>query len=116
MTGKGKNNRVSHAKDAQGEDDATKRAIPDYHDRFVRALLSDPEQASALLHDHLPSVITDRLADSLPEVCKDSYIDEALCLSQSEGISIAKCEGGFASRGKRDVYQIGRYTCRVEQT
>jgi len=84
MTGKDKKNRVSHAKDAQGEEGATKRAIPDYHDRFVRALLSDPEQASALLHDHLPSAIADRLAKIPPEVCKDSHIDEALHLSQSD--------------------------------
>ncbi|MBF0310425.1 MAG: Rpn family recombination-promoting nuclease/putative transposase [Magnetococcales bacterium] len=48
------------------------------HDRFVKALLSDPESAGTLLRERLPPVIAERLSDEAPELVEGTFVDETL--------------------------------------
>ena len=68
--------------DAQQTSDA--KDLQKHHDRFVRALLSNPERAAAFLHDHLPKNIANRLDDKPPVAMEGSFIDQNLRLNQSD--------------------------------
>ncbi|MBF0605906.1 MAG: Rpn family recombination-promoting nuclease/putative transposase, partial [Nitrospirae bacterium] len=48
------------------------------HDRFVRALLSDPERAGALLRERLPKEIAELLSPEPLRLVDGSFVDEAL--------------------------------------
>lgn len=54
------------------------------HDTLFRALLGHSRRAAELLHAHLPSAITVRLADRLPERVDGTFVDERLRNSQSD--------------------------------
>lgn len=48
------------------------------HDRFLKALLSDPQQAGTLLRERLPKAIAECLTDDPPELVEGSFVDEEL--------------------------------------
>ena len=48
------------------------------HDRFVKALLSDPKKAGAFLREWLPKEIAALLSPELPELVPGSFVDEKL--------------------------------------
>ena len=77
-----------------GDEGSGARGLTNPHDRFVRALLSNPERASALLRDHLPPEIVDRLADGPPVALEGSYISEELRLSQSDQLFEVQLRSG----------------------
>ena len=58
--------------------------LPNPHDKFFRALLSDPDRAHDFLRDHLPNSIAGRLTNDPPEIMEGSFVDEALAGSQSD--------------------------------
>jgi len=69
----------------------------DPHDRLLRALLDDPERASALLVDHLPAGVVVALADALPALDDGSFVDESARGSQSDRLfQVTLAGGGFA--------------------
>ncbi|MCG5502102.1 Rpn family recombination-promoting nuclease/putative transposase, partial [Ectothiorhodospira lacustris] len=51
--------------------------LPNPHDTLFKALLEDPERASALLRESLPKALTDKMADD-PRPVDGSFIDENL--------------------------------------
>ena len=78
----------------QAEQGDVMAEIPTPHDRFFRALLSDPERARDFMRDHLPNGISGQLADSLPEIVQESFVDEALAGSQSDLLLKARLTSG----------------------
>ncbi|MBF0382861.1 MAG: Rpn family recombination-promoting nuclease/putative transposase [Magnetococcales bacterium] len=48
------------------------------HDRFLKTLLSDPQQAGTLLRERLPKEIAECLSDDLPELVDGTFVDEEL--------------------------------------
>ena len=58
--------------------------LPNPHDKFFRALLSDPGRAHDFLRDHLPNSVAGRLTNDPPEIIEGSFVDEALAGSQSD--------------------------------
>ena len=58
--------------------------LPNPHDKFFRAVLSDPDRAHDFLRDHLPNSVAGRLTNDPPEIIEGSFVDEALAGSQSD--------------------------------
>ncbi|MEO5367349.1 MAG: Rpn family recombination-promoting nuclease/putative transposase, partial [Magnetococcus sp. WYHC-3] len=48
------------------------------HDRFLKALLSAPETAGALLRERLPREIAEMLSPEPPELVEGTFVDEEL--------------------------------------
>ncbi|MBF0133431.1 MAG: Rpn family recombination-promoting nuclease/putative transposase, partial [Magnetococcales bacterium] len=48
------------------------------HDRFLKALLSDPETAGTLLRERLPKEVVAMLSDDPPELVEGSFVDATL--------------------------------------
>ena len=72
--------------------------LPNPHDKFFRALLSDPGFAHDFLRDHLPNSLTGQLTADPPEFVEGSFVDEALAGSQSDllmKVRLASGDGAF---------------------
>ena len=48
------------------------------HDRFIKALLSDPEKAGTLLREWLPKEIAGLLSSEPPELVSGTFVDKEL--------------------------------------
>jgi len=70
------------------------------HDALVRALLSDRARAGDFLRDHLPTSVTGRFSDDLPEIIEGSFIDETLAGSQSDVLMKVELAGGGKGKAK----------------
>ncbi len=64
------------------------------HDALFRALLTNPERAGAVLRDHLPEPIAERLDANPPRLIDGSFVDEALRGSQADRLFEARLTGG----------------------
>ena len=64
------------------------------HDRFVKALLSDPKKAGAFLREWLPKEIAALLSPELPELVPGSFVDEKLREHLTDRLYQAKTVSG----------------------
>ncbi len=48
------------------------------HDRFLKALLSNPATAGTLLRERLPKEVVEVLSSDPPELVEGSFVDEEL--------------------------------------
>ena len=64
------------------------------HDRFVKALLSDPEKAGVFLREWLPKAIADSLSPEPPLLVSGSFVDEELREHLSDRLYLAKTLSG----------------------
>ncbi|MBF0341522.1 MAG: Rpn family recombination-promoting nuclease/putative transposase [Magnetococcales bacterium] len=47
------------------------------HDRFLKALLSNPETAGTLLRERLPKEVVEVLSSDPPELVEGSFVDRS---------------------------------------
>ena len=64
------------------------------HDRFVKALLSDPEKAGIFLREWLPKEIAELLSPEPPELVPGSFVDEKLREHLTDRLYLAKTVSG----------------------
>ncbi len=64
------------------------------HDRFLKALLSDPQTAGTLLRERLPKEISELLSPEPPELVDGSFVDEELHSHLSDRLFKAKTING----------------------
>ncbi|MDE0524879.1 MAG: Rpn family recombination-promoting nuclease/putative transposase [Boseongicola sp.] len=84
--------------------------LPNPHDKFFRALLSDPGVAHDFLRDHLPNSIAGRLTTDPPEFVEGSFVDEALAGSQSDLLM----KVWLSSGGSAFIYVLGEHKSRPD--
>ena len=75
------------------------------HDDLFRALLSARDRARAFLRDHLLNEIAGHLQSDPPEIVEGSFIDEALCSTQSDVLLKVKTN----SNDPAFVYVLGEH-------
>ena len=93
------------------------------HDSFVRALLSDPERAGALLRERLPKAISDLLSPEPLGLVEGSFVDEELQKHLTDRLFMAKTISGRVAllycliehksfQRRRTAWQLHRYMMR----
>src|SRR5215813_2862601 len=97
------------------------------HDRFFKELLARPETATDFLVNYLPPEIVALLDLSVPELAKDSFIDEELRQHFSDLLYRVKLRSGddafvyilFEHKSTPDgwtAFQLLRYEVRIWET
>lgn len=73
--------------------DRTRRPPAQPHDALFRALLEHPGRAAALLRDHLPESVAERLTGEPPRLIDGTFVDEALRGSQTDRLFEVRLKG-----------------------
>ena len=100
----------SGEKEARGRKSGTRTVPATPRDSLLRALVSDPGRAAALIRDHLPNRITGLLTDAMPVPPDGSFVDEALRGNRSD--MLFKVE--LASGGPAFVYVLAEHKSHAD--
>ncbi|MBF0585202.1 MAG: Rpn family recombination-promoting nuclease/putative transposase [Magnetococcales bacterium] len=94
------------------------------HDRFLKALLSNPETAGTLLRERLPKEVGECLSPDPPELVDGTFVDEELRAHLTDRLFLAKTISGRvallycviehkSSPEQRIAWQLLRYMMRA---